>query len=76
MYPAFGNGAQVSWSQARALILNSEVKKITVVTKTLLTTLVLKDGRSLLAQQPAPGELDKVIQECGDICKDIEVVNE
>jgi hypothetical protein len=75
LYPAFKEGDQIAWNQAAALIANGEVMKI-IAAPSLQVTLFLKDGRSLVTQQPAEGELQKVLDACGEACKDIEVVNQ
>lgn len=75
LYPAYATGSYITWNQAREMIFNGEVTQISV-TQTLLTALSLKDGRTLLAQQAAPGELQKLLDECGEICKDIDILYE
>lgn len=75
VYPAFNDGDQIPWEKAIALMSYGEVSKITV-TQSLQVTLFLKDGRTLLSQQPAEGALQLALDACGDLCKDIEVVNE
>ena len=75
VYPAFNDGDQISWENAIALINYGEVTKITVA-QSLQVALFLKDGRTLLSQQPAEGELQKILDACGDLCKAIEVINQ
>lgn len=75
VYPYFEDGAQIPWEKAIALMSYGEVSKITVA-QSLQVTLLLKDGRSLLSQQPADGELQKALDACGEPCKDIEIISE
>ena len=51
---------------------------MTVVMQThaLKVYLTLKDGRTLLSIEPAIDEVMKVIQSCGDPCKNILVATE
>lgn len=75
LYPDSKSGDMVTWDQAQAMILNHEVLKISQ-NQALQITLFLKDGRSLLSLEPELDDVNKVIQTCGDPCKDISVTTE
>lgn len=71
LYPDVQSGSEVSWEAAKAMILNGEVAKITEQVKTV--TLDLKDGRSLTAVEDNPGDVQKVVDSCGDPCKGLAI---
>lgn len=75
LYPGPKDGEQVTWSQAYAMIMNGEVVKI-AQSGELQVSLTLKDGRTLVTTEPGKDEVVSVVQRCGDICKDIQVVSE
>jgi hypothetical protein len=72
LYPEPQSGDSVTWSQAVAMLNNAEVNQI-MKSATLELTLSLKDGRSLLTNEPGDGELQIVLDKCGDVCAGIEV---
>ena len=72
LYPEPVSGDEVLWAQAYAMLLNGEVSQI-LGADTEKITLVLRDGRSLLAAQPAPGDILRMIETCGDICTQVEI---
>ena len=72
MYPDPQSGDIVNWSQAVAMLKNAEVTQI-VRSQTLELTLNLKDGRSLVTNEPNTGELQIVLDSCGDVCSTVEV---
>jgi hypothetical protein len=75
LYPAAQDGTEVMWNQAVAMILNGEVLQV-MQTHELKVYLTLKDGRTLLSVEPEIDEVMRVIQTCGDPCKDILVATE
>jgi hypothetical protein len=72
LYPGPASGDTVSWTQAQAMILNGEVKKITQ-SDSLQFTMDLKDGRSLISSENNEGDLAAIVERCGEPCKDITV---
>jgi hypothetical protein len=72
LYPEPQSGDEITWSQAVAMINNAEVNQV-LKSPTLELTLNLKDGRSLLTNEPREGELQIVLDKCGDACTGIEV---
>ena len=72
LYPGPKTGDEVTWSMAYGMIMNSEVLQIQGANSDKFT-LVLKDGRSLVALQPAPGDVINVINNCGEPCAQIQV---
>lgn len=72
LYPGPQSGDTVLWAQAVAMISNGEVNQI-LRSQNLELTLNLKDGRSLLTIEPSEGELQIVLENCGDVCAGIEV---
>jgi hypothetical protein len=72
LYPGPQSGETVAWAQAIAMINNGEISQI-IKAQSLELTLTLKDGRSLLTNEPVDGELQSVLDRCGDGCGEIEV---
>jgi hypothetical protein len=75
MFPNYMDGDTLSWTDAAVVINSGAISKV-VQTQSLQVTLLLKDGRKLITQEPALDDIAKAIQACGDLCKDIEIVNE
>ena len=76
VYPGPGQGPTqtISWDEAVTLIKGGKVAKVTQA-QTLQVTLALKDGTVAETTEPALDEVFKVIDACGDTCKDIERIN-
>jgi hypothetical protein len=72
LYPEPQSGEAVAWAQAVAMINNGEINQI-MKSESLELTLNLKDGRSLLTNEPFDGELQTVLDRCGDVCTGIDV---
>ncbi len=72
LYPGPQSGESVAWAQAVAMINNGEISQI-MKSQSLELTLSLKDGRSLLTVETVDGELQAVLNRCGDDCADIVV---
>jgi hypothetical protein len=72
LYPSAQDGSNVSWSMTLAMIQNGEVSKVIFI-EPGKATLLLKDGRQLNAEVFVVEELEKSIQDCGELCKDIEL---
>jgi hypothetical protein len=72
LYPGPQSGETVAWAQAVAMINNGEISQI-MKSQALELTLSLKDGRSLLTTEPVDGELQLVLDRCGDVCAGIEL---
>jgi hypothetical protein len=75
LYPDAKDGDEVSWDQAVSMILNDEVSKV-MQTHDLKAYLTLKDGRTLVTTQPGIDEVIKVVEKCGDKCKNIRIATE
>jgi len=72
LYPDIQTGAEVTWSQAYGMLMNGEISQI-LQANAEKVTLVLKDGRSLVAAQPAAGDITRAIEACGEPCAAIQV---
>jgi hypothetical protein len=71
LYPGPKSGDTIAWDQAVSLIFNQEVTSVSETgTKVVLD---LKDGRSLNTNEPATGDLQKLLQSCGQRCQNIKV---
>ncbi len=71
LYPDPKSGDTIAWDQAVALITHLEVASLSETgTKLVLN---LKDGRSLVTNEPAAGDFQILLQRCGVRCKDIKV---
>jgi hypothetical protein len=75
IYPGLNDGSVIDWPQLEAFALNGEVMRI-VEGASSSVTITLKDGRTFSIANPQPGYVDALIQSCGDICKEIEIVKE
>ena len=69
------DGAEVYWEQAVAMILNGEVTQV-MQTHDLKVYLTLKDGRTLSSIEPVIDDVMRIIDFCGEPCKDILVATE
>ena len=72
LYPDTASGSEVSWPQAYGMLMNGEVSQV-MQAKAEKITLMLKDGRSLVALQPAAGDILRAIENCGEPCAAIQV---
>lgn len=72
LYPDVQTGTEVTWSQAYGMLFNGEISQI-LQANAEKVTLVLKDGRSLVAVQPAAGDITRAIEACGEPCAAIQV---
>lgn len=73
--PSQGNASYVDWKAAESAILAGEVAEI-YQDNVLHVTLLLKSGDTMLTIQPAMDEVTKVLERCGDLCKDTTQVAE
>ena len=74
-YPEYKDGDAVTAGVVVALLNNGAVVKATLKSNDEVI-LFLKDGRSLKTVQPFENALRQWIEECGDTCKPIEVIEE
>lgn len=74
-YPELQDGAQITWDQAVTLIMSEQVTKI-MQTHDLKVYLTLKDGRTIFTVQQTMDDILKVVEACGDPCKEIKVATE
>jgi len=72
LYPEPKSGDEVTWPMAYAMIMNGEVTKVIGASSDKFT-MTLRDGRSLVSPQPAPGDVSLVIKNCGQPCAAIQV---
>ncbi len=71
-YPGPGQGGEFTdWSRAEQAILNGEVAEL-YRDNSMHVTLVLKNGGVWLALEPALDEVVRVVERCGEPCKDIQ----
>lgn len=75
IYPGLADGSIIGWQQLETLAKNGEVAKI-VQRASEDSTVVLKDGRTFSIDIPRAEYVNELISNCGDVCKDIELVNE
>lgn len=69
-YPAPGQPEEIDWSLAQTRIMNGEVSGV-VQTQSLQVTLTLKVGGTMVTTEPALDDVFKVLDQCGDPCKDV-----
>jgi hypothetical protein len=73
--PGEPSGADISWEEARELILAGEVEQVTQL-HSLQVTLNLKDGRRLVTFEPEIDDVFGVVAECGEPCSDMVLATE
>jgi hypothetical protein len=73
--PELKDGAEVQWSQVKDIVFSGQVVNIGQ-THDLNVTITLKDGRMFKTVEPAIDDILKLVQACGDLCKDIKVATE
>jgi uncharacterized lipoprotein len=66
---------EIEWGQAEKIIMNGAVSQVTQ-THDGKVILRLKDGSVFTAEQPQLDEVLRVIEKCGDLCKDIKIATE
>ena len=66
---------EIEWGEAQKIIMNGAVSQVTQ-THDGMVILHLKDGVVFTAKQPQLDEVLKVIEKCGDDCKDIRIATE
>ena len=71
LYPGFEDGTEVTWEQAKAMILNGEVRMVKVQGEPTNVTLGLIDGRLFYAVATDQLVVINVIRGCGLICQNI-----
>jgi len=69
-YPSPGEGEQVDWAQAEAMILGGEVVRI-FQSSSNQVTLYLSNLQQMVTTLPESDSLDQVIEECGSSCESI-----
>jgi hypothetical protein len=74
-YPPPGTPETIDWATAQGILLSGQVVQVSQ-SHALQVILTLRDGRQLVTTEPAIDEVTKVLQQCGDPCKDIKVTTE
>jgi hypothetical protein len=69
------DGADVTWEQAMGIIGYGVVTKV-MQTHDMKVYLTLEDGRTFVTVEPAIDDIIRLIEECGETCKDIKVATE
>jgi len=66
---------RISWEEAKQLILAGNVAQV-MQAHSLEVHLVLKDGRELTTIEPGIDDVFDVVDQCGEVCKDIILATE
>jgi hypothetical protein len=74
-YPPPGTAETADWATAQTFLISGQVVQVTQ-SHSLQVILTLRDGRQLATTEPAFDDVLKVIEQCGDLCKDIVVTTE
>ena len=69
------SGEDVSWEEAKELILAGEVEQVTQL-HSLEVTLELKDGRRLVTTEPEIDAVFDIVDTCGEPCQDMVLATE
>lgn len=75
IYPELKDGDAIEWSQVPGLINSGLITKV-VQTGDLKVYMTIADGRTLATTQPALDEIQKIISNCGQACKDLSFATE
>lgn len=75
LYPHLKDGDMLEWQSVEGTIFSGMVVSVSQK-HDLQVSVTLKDGRTLLSTEPAIDDIIKIIQRCGDPCKDIKVATE
>jgi hypothetical protein len=75
VYPELKDGAGVAWSQVKDILFSGQVTQVGQ-THDLNVTIKLKDGRTFKTVEPVIDDIIKLVQSCGDLCKDIKVATQ
>jgi len=75
LYPDLKDGDSLEWYQAVGVIFMGQVTKV-LQAHSLDVFITLKDGRTLVTVEPQIDDVLKVIEQCGEICKDILIATE
>jgi hypothetical protein len=75
VYPELKDGDSFDWTRIYGPLESGQVEKVQQ-THDLKVYLTLKDGRTLMTVEPAIDEILKLIQTCGEPCKEIRVATE
>jgi hypothetical protein len=63
-------GTPLSWEETKVLIMDGKVAEVTQL-HSLQVTLVLKDGKVVYTVEPEIDAVFILLDECGEICKDV-----
>jgi len=74
-YPAPGGGEEISWEDAKTMILNGEISRV-MQAHTKVVTLFTKDGRVLVTIEPNIDDVLTIVEQCGDACIETTIVTE
>jgi len=74
-YPEYKDGDAITAGVVVALLNNGSVVKATLKSNDEVI-IFLKDGRALTIVQPFENAISQWIEECGDTCKAVEVIEE
>jgi hypothetical protein len=74
-YPELNDGDEIPWPQAIGMIMTGMVTNV-VQTHDMKVMVTIQDGRTFMTLEPAIDEVMRVIEQCGDPCKNITVATE
>jgi len=75
LYPGLADGTEINWFQVSGMVLNGEVAKV-MQTHDKKVYLTLKDGRTVFIIQAEMDQIMRLIKQCGEPCRNIEVTTE
>jgi hypothetical protein len=75
LYPELKDGDILEWQHVEGTIYSGLVSRVSQ-THDLQVTITMKDGRTFVTTEPAIDDIVKLIQQCGDFCKDIRIATE
>ena len=71
LYPDVQDGEEVTWTQAKAMIINGEVGAVRIISDSAHVTLAMKDGRLIVVVVDDIMDVHNAIAECGTTCRNL-----
>jgi hypothetical protein len=75
LYPELKDGDILEWQHVEGTIYSGLVSAVSQK-HDLSVTIKMKDGRTFVTTEPAIDDIVKLVQLCGDLCKDIRIATE
>lgn len=71
VFPDLADGEEVTWEQAREMIMNGELSVIKIISGDPEVALVLRDGRVFVVTVLDVMDIHNSLAECGESCRNV-----